>query len=501
MGKVPAREKILKAAEHLFNAQGVKAVSADRIIEEAGISKPTFYFYFPQKSNLVGAYLKAQSDAWFVKFDKLQADSKSSSKQKLLKVFDMLEDWIREPDFMGCPFLRGISDPEIMGSPEERVFLEKHFQRTGEIISAWAQEADKKKPEELTKQVLILMAGALSLAQGTKDPKEARTAKGLLSSRFGKLALVLGLALFGAPTLSQARSWSETSKDAITLKLGFVTPSLNSEFKPEEKSQQKVIYQPSSPTKLSIGAGLGPFSVTYGTPGVMSDEEKAKKGESKIDDWQFRFFGDVHTFDLFYQKYSGYYIENTAVVDPSQTGNIIRPDISNESYGIQYFYNFHHDDVSVRAAFDQTTVQTKSGGGGLLVAAANYFKAQADSAILPATVSSQYGRFSTLRGGVFTTFKAGVGGVYTYVVSKWFVSGLLTVAVGPQSQLFDIGTSEFEKTNKFVTGANGKISAGYNSKRFFFALGLFIDTQNIENENLYVTNSTVEGSLWAGARF
>lgn len=309
------------------------------------------------------------------------------------------------------------------------------------------------------------------------------------------------LLVLSAAQNARAKSWSDASKRTWTLKLGFVTPSLNSEFKYEKNSPDKVIFQPSSPSKFTLGAAYGPFSASYGVPGIMSDKNKAEMGESKISDWQVRFFGDVHTFDFFYQKYTGYFIQNTSTVDPSYNGNIIRPDISNEHYGIQYFYNFHPEDVSIRAAFDQTSVQTKSGGGGLLMAAANYFKVHADSAILPATVSSQYGDFSSYKGGFFSSFKIGFGGTYTLVFANWFASGLLTVGGGPQSQVFDLGTSEYRKDSKFVTGANMKLSTGYNSKSFFTALGLFIDTQNIENENFYVANSTIEASIWAGTRF
>ncbi|WP_413290161.1 DUF4421 family protein [Bdellovibrio sp. HCB337] len=315
----------------------------------------------------------------------------------------------------------------------------------------------------------------------------------------GKI-LILLLAL-GLTEAAFAKSWSDASKGSLTLKLGFVTPSLNSEFKPDKESNDKVVYRPSSPTKFSIGAAYGPFSGSYGTPGVMSDEQKAEQGESKISDWQFRFFGDVHTFDFFYQKYTGYYIQNYDEVDPSQTAEGIRPDISNEHYGFQYFYNFHPDDVSIRAAFDQSTVQTKSGGGLLLFGAANYYKTSANSAILPASVNSQYGEFANLKGGVFTSFKAGIGGAYTFVYSNWFASGLFTVGAGPQSQLYDVGTTEFIKASKFTTGSNVKVGAGFNSKSFFACIGFFMDMQNIENTNLYVTNSTIESSIWVGGRF
>jgi AcrR family transcriptional regulator len=57
------RERIVDAAADLFYAQGLRAVSADKIIERAGITKVTFYRHFPSKDDLIVAYLERRA-AW-----------------------------------------------------------------------------------------------------------------------------------------------------------------------------------------------------------------------------------------------------------------------------------------------------------------------------------------------------------------------------------------------------------------------------------------------------
>jgi AcrR family transcriptional regulator len=57
----PVAARILTAAAALFYADGIRAVSADRVIAEAGVSKVTFYRHFPTKDLLVAAYLTAVS--------------------------------------------------------------------------------------------------------------------------------------------------------------------------------------------------------------------------------------------------------------------------------------------------------------------------------------------------------------------------------------------------------------------------------------------------------
>ena len=58
------RERILEATNRLFYEQGMRATSADRIIEDVGITKVTFYRHFHSKNDLVVAYLTQQAVLW-----------------------------------------------------------------------------------------------------------------------------------------------------------------------------------------------------------------------------------------------------------------------------------------------------------------------------------------------------------------------------------------------------------------------------------------------------
>lgn len=52
------RRRILDAARLRFYADGIRAVSADRLIDDAAVSKMTFYRHFRSKDDLVVAYLQ-----------------------------------------------------------------------------------------------------------------------------------------------------------------------------------------------------------------------------------------------------------------------------------------------------------------------------------------------------------------------------------------------------------------------------------------------------------
>ena len=59
--RVPMRERIVEAATELFYAQGLRAVSAEKIIAQVGITKVTFYRHFPTKDDLIVAYLERRA--------------------------------------------------------------------------------------------------------------------------------------------------------------------------------------------------------------------------------------------------------------------------------------------------------------------------------------------------------------------------------------------------------------------------------------------------------
>ena len=58
MEKLPARDRLLKAAAELFYAEGVGATGIDAITARAGVAKMSLYNNFASKSDLVDAYLQ-----------------------------------------------------------------------------------------------------------------------------------------------------------------------------------------------------------------------------------------------------------------------------------------------------------------------------------------------------------------------------------------------------------------------------------------------------------
>lgn len=67
------REQIIRTAESLFSRFGAKRVTVEEVCREAGVSKMTFYKYFPNKIELVRSIRDEWVEEGFSKFDEINA--------------------------------------------------------------------------------------------------------------------------------------------------------------------------------------------------------------------------------------------------------------------------------------------------------------------------------------------------------------------------------------------------------------------------------------------
>jgi AcrR family transcriptional regulator len=109
LAKAPMRERIVDAATELFYAHGLRAVSAEKIIAQVGITKVTFYRHFPTKDELIVAYLQRRAQ-W--ERDAIAGARQSAS--DVPDVFRIVAEAIGAesctPGFRGCPFINAAAE-------------------------------------------------------------------------------------------------------------------------------------------------------------------------------------------------------------------------------------------------------------------------------------------------------------------------------------------------------------------------------------------------------
>ena len=165
------RERILKTASDLFYRFSIHSVGIDRIIAESGVAKMTFYKHFPSKADLIATYLRYKTDTWFQMLATSTERAGLSPLERVLAIFDALEEPFRAPSFRGCPFVKGLAEfgPET-NSPDVQATIAAYFRGLHEFVASLIEPLPLSKPERAVIQILSLFQGAMVIAQSTRDP-------------------------------------------------------------------------------------------------------------------------------------------------------------------------------------------------------------------------------------------------------------------------------------------------------------------------------------------
>jgi AcrR family transcriptional regulator len=171
-----AKNRIMEAALEAFNVDGIPGVSADTIIERAGVAKMTLYKHYPTKEALAAAFVRERSDRWIAWLTERVKKLGRTPKQRVLALFDVLEEWFRSDDYHGCPFHRAATNfPDLKNPIHKEVIRNKRalFAFVRGLLTA----AGLDNREIIVRQLLLIMAGSEIMANIEGDPKYPRYAR------------------------------------------------------------------------------------------------------------------------------------------------------------------------------------------------------------------------------------------------------------------------------------------------------------------------------------
>ena len=157
---VSMRERILAAATQLFYAQGLRAVSAEKIIALVGITKVTFYRYFPTKDDLIVAYLERRADWERHAF----LAAREAASDDAAGVFRLIADAIGaescSPGFRGCPFINAAAEFPDPRHPVRQV-VDAHRRWFKQAIVELLDDIDVPNAGEVADELVMLRDGAM----------------------------------------------------------------------------------------------------------------------------------------------------------------------------------------------------------------------------------------------------------------------------------------------------------------------------------------------------
>ncbi|MEJ8571139.1 helix-turn-helix domain-containing protein [Microbaculum marinum] len=167
--RTDTKHRILTAANRLFYAEGIRAVSVDAVAEKAKITKKTLYYHFRSKDDLVTEYLKSRDqpnlDAFRTWFD--AADGGLTD--QVYAIFEGVARGAKHPKWRGCGFLRTAGElastpghPAVKAGAAHKKRFEKWLEETFAAAGAAA-------PATLARRVTLLLEGAFAASLIHRD--------------------------------------------------------------------------------------------------------------------------------------------------------------------------------------------------------------------------------------------------------------------------------------------------------------------------------------------
>lgn len=178
-------ELLVRTAFKLFYTKGIHAVGINLVLAESGIAKKTLYHHFPSKQHLIEAVVRYR-DLSYRTWLMSRLNQVPEGKPALLELFNALDDWFhsRVPDidcFHGCFFINASAEFGDRSSSIHRACAEH---KTG-VKKLIRQHVDvlsfsDKVSEDITRLVVLLKEGAISVAHVQGNLSAAQEAKAIL---------------------------------------------------------------------------------------------------------------------------------------------------------------------------------------------------------------------------------------------------------------------------------------------------------------------------------
>lgn len=171
-----ANVRLMEAALGLCCRKGVAATSVDEIIEASGVARMTLYNRYGSKDALIHAALAHEAGVWRAWFFTRLAETGGTAREKLLALFDIMEEWFQREDFLGCALMNAAMESR---NTDEKLagIIRAHKSYVLEQLRALVSAAGIEQVELVTQQIDLLMDGAIVKAAIKKSTAPAIEAK------------------------------------------------------------------------------------------------------------------------------------------------------------------------------------------------------------------------------------------------------------------------------------------------------------------------------------
>lgn len=176
--------RIAAVAAGRFHECGITATGVDALSRAAGVSKRTLYERFGSKDGLVVAAYDSLDLPVYRMFTATIETELDDPRSQLDAFFGQLEPILGSADFRGCPFTNAASELPDPDHPAHAV-VRRHKARLRRWLRNRARAAGARDPDELSRELMLVFAGAQAQALIERSSRPARDARRLAASLIG----------------------------------------------------------------------------------------------------------------------------------------------------------------------------------------------------------------------------------------------------------------------------------------------------------------------------
>jgi AcrR family transcriptional regulator len=162
--RIPPRQRILLAADDLFQRQGIRGVGVEAIAEAAGTNKMTLYRHFTSKDELIAEWVRgivARKDG---EWDDIVARHPGNPRAQLVEWSDRVAKKLTAMEERGSTLSNALAELPERDHPARQV-IEQHKRREYKRVLRCCREAGFKEPKLAADQLYFLLEGASACVQ------------------------------------------------------------------------------------------------------------------------------------------------------------------------------------------------------------------------------------------------------------------------------------------------------------------------------------------------
>lgn len=171
------RDRLLTAANELFYEEGIHAVGIDRVLERAQVAKASLYSTFGSKEDLVRAYLETRDQRRRKRIG-AALEKHSSPRARILAVYDVLGEVVRESSYRGCAFVNASAEG-MSADSKAKPICDDSRAWLRELFTSLARELGAKDAKRLGARLTMLYDGATVAASMDRDASAVGEARAM----------------------------------------------------------------------------------------------------------------------------------------------------------------------------------------------------------------------------------------------------------------------------------------------------------------------------------